>query len=67
MNHGSTLLVKCTMDEIDGCRKIIGPDGCFIKGFHKGQLLTAIGVDPNNQMYHIAYVVVEAKTRATWF
>ena len=36
---------------IDGCRNIVGLDGCFIKNFHKGQLLTTVGVDPNNQMY----------------
>ena len=54
---------------IEYCRKIIGPDGCFIKGFHKGQLLTAVGVDPNNQIYPIAYAIVEAETRETryWF
>ncbi|KAL5551824.1 hypothetical protein UlMin_002000 [Ulmus minor] len=51
----------------NGCRKIIGLDGCFVKVFHKGQLITTVGVDPNNQMYPIAYAVVEAKTRETWY
>ena len=46
-----------------GCRRILGLDGCFIKGHHQGQLLIAIGVDPNNQMYPIAYAIVESETR----
>ncbi|KAL5570950.1 hypothetical protein UlMin_020547 [Ulmus minor] len=49
-----------------GCRPIIGLDGCFIKGHHKGQLLAAVGVDINNQMYPIAYAIVESETRDSW-
>ena len=41
-------------------------DGCFIKGFHTGQLLTAIRVDPNNQMYPVAYVLLEFGCKDTW-
>ena len=44
----------------------MGLDGSFIKGHHKGQLLTAVGVDPNNQMYHIAYTLVEFECEETW-
>ncbi|KAK1563271.1 hypothetical protein Q3G72_025243 [Acer saccharum] len=50
----------------EGCRRILGLDGCFIKGFHTGQLLTAIGVDPNNQMYPVAYALVESECKDTW-
>ncbi|KAL5577301.1 hypothetical protein UlMin_019000 [Ulmus minor] len=50
----------------DGCRPIIGLDGCFIKGHHKGQLLADVGIDPNNQMYPIAYAIVESETRDSW-
>ncbi|WP_214442961.1 hypothetical protein, partial [Mycobacterium tuberculosis] len=28
---------------IEGCRPLIGLDGCFLKGLFKGQLLAAIG------------------------
>ena len=41
-------------------------DGCFIKGHHTGQLLTAIGVDVNNQMYLVAYALVKSECRETW-
>ena len=43
------------------CRPIIGLDGCFVKGPHKGQLLAAIGIDPDNAIYPIAYAVVESE------
>jgi hypothetical protein len=43
-----------------GCRPIIGLDGYFLKGPHKGQLLATISRDANNQMYPLAFAVVEA-------
>ncbi|KAK3188543.1 hypothetical protein Dsin_028104 [Dipteronia sinensis] len=43
------------------CKPISGLDGCFIKGFHTEQLLTIVRVDPNNQMYPVAYSLVEFK------
>ncbi|XP_023733916.2 uncharacterized protein LOC111881756 [Lactuca sativa] len=33
-----------------GCRRVIGLDGCFLKGAVKGELLTTIGRDANNQV-----------------
>nr|GEW53578.1 reverse transcriptase domain-containing protein [Tanacetum cinerariifolium] len=39
---------------LNGCRKYLGLDGCFLKGVVKGMLLTAVGKDPNNQMYLLA-------------
>lgn len=44
-----------------GCRKIIGMDGCFLKGICKGELLCAIGRDANNQMFPLAWAVVEVE------
>jgi transposase-like protein len=49
-----------------GCRKVIGLDGCFFKGVVKGELLCAIARDANNQMYPLAWVVVEQETNETW-
>ena len=52
-----------------GCRRVIGLDGSFLKGQCKGELLTAIGRDANNQVYPIAWAVVnvESKDNWTWF
>ncbi|KAH6815949.1 hypothetical protein C2S51_020769, partial [Perilla frutescens var. frutescens] len=51
---------------LSGCRPIIGVDGCFLKGPHKGQLLTACTLDPNNDTYVIAYAIVKSETRENW-
>jgi hypothetical protein len=49
-----------------GCRPIIGLDGYFLKGPHKGQLLATISRDANNQMYPLAFVIVEAEIKESW-
>ena len=49
-----------------GCRPLIGLDGCHIKGTHRGQLLTAMGVDPNNGWWPIAWAVVEKEAGEQW-
>lgn len=51
---------------LDGCRPVIGVDGCFLKGSFKGILLVAVGRDGNDNMYLIAYAVVEAETKDSW-
>ncbi|KAL0442018.1 UNVERIFIED_CONTAM: hypothetical protein Sradi_0140700 [Sesamum radiatum] len=40
-----------------GCRLLIGVDGCHLKGPFEGVLLTAIGINPNNNSFPIAYAV----------
>ncbi|GJY45816.1 hypothetical protein Tco_0434879 [Tanacetum coccineum] len=49
-----------------GCRKVIGLDGCFLKGVCQGELLEAIGRDGNNQIYPIAWAVVQVESTETW-
>ncbi|XP_020972540.1 uncharacterized protein LOC110269195 [Arachis ipaensis] len=49
-----------------GCRPFIVLDGTFLKGYFGGQLLTAVGQDANNQLFPIAYGVVDAETRENW-
>ncbi|KAL4592185.1 hypothetical protein LXL04_005172 [Taraxacum kok-saghyz] len=49
-----------------GCRRAIGLDGCFLKGQCKGELLTTIGRDANNQIYPIAWAVVEVENKMNW-
>ena len=55
---------------IQGCRPLIGFDGCFLKGMVKGQILIAVGRDGNNQMFPIAWAVingVENEDNWRWF
>ncbi|XP_066374845.1 uncharacterized protein [Miscanthus floridulus] len=49
-----------------GCRKVVGLDGCFFKGATNGELLCAIGRDANNQMYPIAWAVVDKENNDNW-
>ena len=51
---------------LEGCRKIIGFDGCFLKGSCKGELLVAVGRNGNQQMFPIAWAVVDIETKHSW-
>jgi len=57
---------KACKESFFNCRSIIGLDGCFLKGYYGGQLLAAIGRDPNDQIMPIAFVVVEGETKKSW-
>ena len=66
--HTSTLhfkrmyvcLVACRIGFLEECRPIISLDACHLRGFLKGQLLAAVGIDG---MYPIAFVVREGETK----
>ncbi|GMI76239.1 hypothetical protein HRI_001293200 [Hibiscus trionum] len=49
-----------------GCRRIICVNGCFLKGHYQGYLLAAIGIDGNDCIYPLAYVVVESENTSSW-
>ena len=51
---------------IEGCRKVLCVDACFLKTFLGGQLLAAIGRDANDQMYPVAWAVVEGENNDSW-
>lgn len=50
----------------EGCRPIIGLDGCFLKTVCGGQMLSAVGRDGNNSMFPIAMAVVETESYDSW-
>ena len=58
-------LEACKLGFKAGCRPLIGLDGCFLKGYYGGQLLSVVGQDGNNQIYVI--VDVENKDNWKWF
>ncbi|XP_015580962.1 uncharacterized protein LOC107262062 [Ricinus communis] len=49
-----------------GRRRVLGLDGCFMKGVTKGKILAAIGRDGNNQMFPVAWFVVTSESYVTW-
>ncbi|XP_076889362.1 uncharacterized protein LOC143540095 [Bidens hawaiensis] len=51
---------------LEGCRKILCLDGCFLKTFLGGMLLVAIGRYANDQMYPVAWAVVEGLVNAVY-
>lgn len=51
---------------LEGCRNIIGLDGCFLKGSCKGELLVAVGRNGNQQMFSIAWAIVHHETKHSW-
>ncbi|XP_057745260.1 uncharacterized protein LOC130963129 [Arachis stenosperma] len=59
-------LDACKKGFKEGCRPLIGLDGCFLKGRYGGQLLSAVGQDTNNHFYVIAYAVVPNECKETW-
>ena len=49
-----------------GCRKVVGLVGCLFEGATNGELLCALGRDANNQMYPIAWAVVDKENNDNW-
>ncbi|WVZ11944.1 hypothetical protein V8G54_016474 [Vigna mungo] len=59
-------LEGCKQGFLGSCRPFIGVDGCHRKTTYGGQLLVAIGRDPNDQYFPLAFAVVENECKETW-
>ncbi|KAL2935024.1 50S ribosomal protein L19 [Bienertia sinuspersici] len=51
---------------VQGCRRVICIDSCFLKTFLGGQLMSAVRRDGNDQMFPIAWAVVEGENNCSW-
>ncbi|XP_021750443.1 uncharacterized protein LOC110716118 [Chenopodium quinoa] len=49
-----------------GCRPVIGVDGCHLKGAFPGMILVAVSLDGNNNIYPVAWAVVEVENKDSW-
>ena len=49
-----------------GCRPIIGLDGCHLKERFGGQILSAIARDANDNIFPVAFAVVEQENKDSW-
>nr|GEX52398.1 transposase, MuDR, MULE transposase domain protein [Tanacetum cinerariifolium] len=50
------------------CRRdLLGLDGAFMKGPFPAQVLVAVRLDSNNEIYPLAYALVEAETKSSWY
>ena len=59
-------LPACKEGFVAGCRPIICVDGAHLKGQFPGVLLTAVGKDGNNNIFPVAWAVVEIENVETW-
>ena len=59
-------LDACKRGFLQGCRPVLFLDGCHIKTRYRGQFLTAVGMDPNDCIYPIAFGVVEVEDTQSW-
>ncbi|KAI5335666.1 hypothetical protein L3X38_025800 [Prunus dulcis] len=59
-------LAACKKGFLEGCRHVIGVNGCHLKGPYTGQILTAVGVDGNNGCFPVAYAVVDIESKDSW-
>jgi len=68
-NAFSTLYMSldaCKRGFLTACRPIICLDGCHIKTKYGGQILTAVGIDPNECIFLIGIGIVEVKSLVSW-
>ncbi|CAN0884797.1 hypothetical protein LINGRAHAP2_LOCUS14944 [Linum grandiflorum] len=59
-------LAACKGGFLAGCRNIICVDRCFLKTLHGGQLLSAVGIDGNYEIFPIAYAMVRVENGDNW-
>jgi hypothetical protein len=56
----------CKKGFTSACRPFVGVDGCHLKTRYGGQLLIAVGRDPNDQYFPIAFGIVETECKESW-
>jgi hypothetical protein len=56
----------CKRGFLAGCRPLICIDGCHIKTRYKGEFLTAVGIDPNDCIFPIAFGLAEVECTSSW-
>ncbi|WVZ92841.1 hypothetical protein U9M48_038879 [Paspalum notatum var. saurae] len=49
------------------CLPLLCIDGTFLIGKYKGTILTAIGVDGNNQVLSVAFTILENENNDSWY
>ena len=54
------------VDFLGGCRLIISLDGCHLKRRFRRQILSAIARDTNDNIFPVAFAVVEQENKDSW-
>ncbi|KAL2941691.1 Msx2-interacting protein [Bienertia sinuspersici] len=50
----------------NGCRSLIGVDGCHLKGNYGEVLLSAIALDGNDELFPFAWAIVSSENEESW-
>ncbi|XP_068339060.1 uncharacterized protein [Pyrus communis] len=66
MDQYTKLWGACKNGFKNGCRQFVGLDGFHLKRVFRGQLLSAVRMDANNQTWVIAYAIVELEIKDSW-
>ncbi|XP_073139120.1 uncharacterized protein [Henckelia pumila] len=56
----------CVVGFVSGCQPLIFLDGTHIKNKYKGCILVAVSKDANDDLFTIAYAIVDAENDANW-
>jgi len=51
---------------VNRCRPFIRINDCHLKSSYRGVLLSAVGLDDNNELFSLVYVVVEYESNDTY-
>ncbi|KAL4583183.1 hypothetical protein LXL04_007749 [Taraxacum kok-saghyz] len=65
-NQGSVVELACSQGFLVGCRSYIALDSCHLKGKFNGVLVAATGIDSNNSIFPIAYVLLKSENTPSW-
>ena len=59
-------LKACKDGFLNGCRPLVGLDGSHLKGAYSGQVFSAVAMNGNENIFPVAYAVVEQENKVTW-
>ncbi|KAL9224742.1 hypothetical protein vseg_000751 [Gypsophila vaccaria] len=59
-------LKGCKQGFLTYCRPFLGVDECHLKGTYPGMCLVAIAMDDNNNLYPVAWAIVEVENGEVW-
>ncbi|XP_042752114.1 uncharacterized protein LOC122194880 [Lactuca sativa] len=56
-----------SVNEFVHCRPIVSIDATHLYGKYKGKMMIAMGVDGNNQIFPLAFAIVENESYSSWY